>query len=654
MAGNQEKKSLFAQQAEKEIEKEKENTQIKPMSHLRLLLISIISIAFLAMQLYIALVRPLPSQISYSFHLACSIMLVFLYKPLADKFPTKKALWIIDGAVVIFAAFVAVYFISNLDRLIYRIMMVDPILPVDLIVSFGLLIVLLESIRRTLGYPLVLFILVFVLYAALGQHLTGPLRYSGMTIGQFSEMLTMSPDGIFGSPLGTCVTAIFYFLIFGTFFATCGGGAVLIDCGMKLSNKSAGGPAKASVVSSSLMGMVSGSAIANVSTTGVLTIPLMKSAGYTPEQAAAVEAVSSTGGQLMPPIMGVSAFIMAEMINVSYAHIAVAAIIPALAYYGAAFLLVHFIAKKNKLGGKDAGTIYKSEPVLPRLYRLIPIFVLVALIFLGKSLTTSALWGTLLSIVVGSLSKETRLSAKALISCGLEGVKQAANIAIPTAACGIMIGIVVRSGAANKLTTIITSVGGSNLFFALIITMLGCLLLGMALPTVAAYLVAYIMFGSTLIKLGVPLLPANMFIFYFGVIAQITPPVCLASYTAAGIAGGKAWKTGWTAFTYAFVAFLIPFVFVYQPAVLLMGTVSQIVYAVFIIAVGVFLLAGGISGYLFATIERMWVRALLIMSAIMVIMPGSFTDAFGMVLGAVLFFLLFVKAKKEKGLKVAI
>jgi TRAP transporter 4TM/12TM fusion protein len=351
--------------------------------------------------------------------------------------------------------------------------------------------------------------------------------------------------------------------------------------------------------------------------------------------------------------MGVGAFIMAEMIGISYAKIAASALIPALAYYGSVLLLVHLIAKKKKVQNIDKEAIkYTSDPILPRLYQLLPIFVVVGLVFTGSSLTRSALIGTALAIAVSMLSVKTRMTWATLLDALLDGIKQAGQIAIPTAACGIMIGIVVRSGVANKLTKIISLVGGSNIAVALIIAMLGCILLGMALPTVAAYLISNILFCPTIIALGVPALPANMFIFYFGVIAQITPPVCLASFTAAGIAGANSWKTGWTAFAYAFVAFLTPFIFVFSPAILLMGTATETVIATVVMSIGIFFLASGVAGYLFVPITNIFVRASLFVIAILIILPEDVTSIVGIIVGLVVAAMFFIKKGREsKGSK---
>jgi TRAP transporter 4TM/12TM fusion protein len=345
--------------------------------------------------------------------------------------------------------------------------------------------------------------------------------------------------------------------------------------------------------------------------------------------------------------MGVGAFIMAEMIGISYAQIALSAIIPALAYYLSIFLVVHFIAKKRNLMKQNTDVKVAIAPMLPRLYRLIPIIVVVTLIFTGSSLTRSALIGVLLSIIINLFSKQTRMNFAGFVNTMLDGIRQAASIAIPTAACGIMIGIVVRSGAANKFTTIIATVGGSNLLIALILAMFGCLILGMALPTVAAYLIANILFCPTLITLGIPSLQANMFIFYFGVIAQITPPVCLASFTAAGIARANSWKTGWKAFGYAIVTFLTPFIFVFQPSVLLIGTLGEIIYVCVVLSVATVMLAAGLTGYLFGDMH--WIfRVILVSGAVCVAIPESITDAIGFIIATAIGIITFLVARKKR------
>lgn len=618
----------------------------------RYTLLIVISACFILFQLYIALIRPLDRWIQVPIHFCFGIAAAFMFKPMANKCKTKltKTLgWIYDIVLILLLAYIAYYFITNLHFLQNRIYNVDAMRMSDLIVAYSMVFITMEAVRRSMGLNLFIFISLFILYAFLGQHISGIFKFRGMTWQAFGESMLMDVNGILGSPLTASMNTLFYFLVFGAFFAVCGGGQVLIDLGMKLSDKTVGGPAKASVLSSGLMGMISGSAVANVSTTGVMTIPLMKKSGYDPHQAGAIEAVASTGGQVMPPIMGIGAFIMAEMIGVSYLKIAASALIPALAYYGSVFLLVHFLAKKKMMVSKEAVVKYKSDPVLPRIYQLLPIIALVFIIVSGGSLTRAALIGTSLSIIVSFFSKKTRMSVKQLIDAMLEGIRQASNIVIPTAACGIMIGIVVNSGVANKLTKIIANTGNSSMALALVFAMFGCLLLGMALPTVAAYLIANILFCSTLINLGIPPLAANMFIFYFGVIAQITPPVCLASFTGAGIAEASPWKTGWTAFGYAFVAFLVPYVFVFQPEILLIGgSIVSTGLAVLVLAWGILFLAAGVTGYLFIPVDQVVMRAVFFIVAVMIIIPHTMITAAGTVIGLCLVSYFFVQSRKNK------
>ena len=621
----------------------------KPIPVWRYVILAVLGVGYIAFQLYLALVKPLDKWIQVPIHLCFGLAIGFLNAPVANKAksPVTKALgWAYDIVLQGMILFIAYYFISHLTYLQYRIYNIDVMTTMDLLCAYILLFVVMEAVRRTMGMNLFLFICFFIAYAFVGQYVPGVFQFRGMSWQSFGEVMIMDVNGILGSPLASSVNTLFYFLLFGAFFSICGGGQVLIDLGMKLSDKTAGGPAKAAVVSSGLMGMISGSAVANVTSTGVMTIPLMKKSGYTPEQAGAIEAVASTGGQIMPPIMGVGAFIMAEMIGVSYMQIATSAIIPALCYYGSVFLLVHFLAKKRLLTQNEEVIKFKTAPIIPRLYQLLPIIVLVIMIFMGYSLTRSALVGTFLALAVSFVSPDTRLSFKGFIDAIMDGTKQASGIAIPTAACGIMIGIVVQSGVANKLTKIIAATGSSSLALALIFAMLGCLLLGMALPTVAAYLIANILFCSTIINLGVPVLCANMFIFYFGVIAQITPPVCLASFTAAGIAGASSWKTGWTAFIYALVTFLVPYVFVFEPSLLLQGTVPDTILNVVILAYGILFLAAGISGYLFIPIDKIPLRILLFVVAISIILPIMSITIVGSIIGTGLLVYCYLQKKK--------
>ena len=514
----------------------------------------------------------------------------------------------------------------------------------DLYMIIGLIgiLALVELCRRCVGLPILCVAGVLLVYTFF--NLGGSADFK-MTLYQVIRTMFYTFNGIFGGPISVCAKFIVVFIIFGAFLERTGIAQFFINLANAVAGAAPGGPAKVAVISSALCGMVSGSSVGNTVTTGSVTIPMMKKTGYKPEFAGAVEAAASTGGQIMPPIMGAGAFIMAEIIGVQYAQIAAAAVLPAVAYFLAVFILVHMIAKKKGLG-KDSGVHYEGKPILPRVYRLLPIIVLVVMIIMGYSLPRSAIYCTIFSIIIAAISPETRMSPRKLLQTLMDGVRQAANIAIPTAACGIMIGIVVNSGVAVKIAKLIGTSGEGSLFIALLIAALGCLLLGMALPTVAAYLIAVTLFASAIQGLGISALVTNMFIFYFGVVAQITPPVCLASFTAAGIAGASAWKTGWKAFSFAITAFIVPFAFVYRPAILLEGTMVEIIIAYCIVIAATYLLACGIAGYLFRPL-KMWERIACYIVAFIFILPSSMSDIIGIAGCVLIMAYCFMTGKKN-------
>ncbi|MEQ3305938.1 TRAP transporter fused permease subunit [Fusobacterium varium] len=622
----------------------------KSSNNIRNYILNTIVVIFIGFQLYLALIKPLDPMLQNPMHLILALLVIFIINP-ADKNSGKKWMNLLDIPFFTGIVFLLYYTIVEFPRLSIRVQYVDIVTNLDKIATVICIIILLEAVRRTLGKILFIFILLFIIYDWLGMYCPGILYFKGTNMRSFTETMMLGSGGIFGTPLYTSATSLFYFILFGAFFSQCGGGQLLIDFGMKFSNKSAGGPAKAAIISSGLMGMISGSAVANVSTTGVMTIPMMKRVGYAPHQAGAIEAVASTGGQIMPPIMGVGAFIMAEMLGVPYKTVAFAAIIPALAYYGSVFFLVTFMAKKEAIDSdKEAVTIEIKDPLLERVYMIIPAIVLVIYIISGKSLMRSGMVGIFTVLLCNLFSKFYKggkyyQTLKTTANTAIDGVKQASNIAIPTAACGIIIGVVIQSGLATRFSNIIAQIGTSHLSIALMIAMLGCMLLGMALPTVAAYLVSNILFVPVLIKLNVNPLSANMFVFYFGIMAQITPPVCLASYTAAGIAGADSLKTGFTGFMYALVAFLVPFVFVYNPELLLMGTPAEIAKATAILFFGTYLLAGAISGYMVAPLNK-FNRAILFIGALCMIAPEPITDVIGLVIGIYIIASGLIKKKK--------
>lgn len=636
----------------------------------------IVTVVFFAFQMYLALVKQLNPMLQSPLHLILALTLVFLYNP-ADKAYRKKVTkaaeaegkpvdekklnahaWMnwFDILLFICLAYMLWYVVGQNARLL-DFVSVQPVYGIDYIFMVMTIVLLLIAVYRTLGIVLTIFIAVFILYAFTSPYLPGILFTKGKTfakfIKQFCVGMTMGESGVFGTPLYTSANTLFYFIVFGAFFSSMGGGQLLIDIGMKFSNKSSGGPAKAAVISSGLMGMISGSAVANVATTGVMTIPMMKKVGYKPEEAGAVEAVASTGGQIMPPIMGVGAFIMAEMLGVPYSRVAAAAILPAVAYYFAVFVLVDRLAAKHQNAAQEQDAKIKVErTILPRLYLLLPAVILVVMIIRGASLMRAGMMGIVSCLICDVVSyfineKKDFVDLKGIWNCCLDGAKQAAEIAIPTAACGIIINVVTgQTSLATNLSALISSLGTTNLFAAMLIAMIGCMLLGMALPTVAAYLVGVILFVPCLRALGISALCANMFVFYYGIMAQITPPVCVASYTAAGIADANAMKTGIKGFTFAMVGFLVPFVFVYNPAILLEGTVVEIVIGAAQMLLGTFFLAVTVAGYFKRNFKPFECVALFI-AALLLIAPEVISSIIGVVLGVGVLMLDTIASKKN-------
>jgi len=584
----------------------------------------ILGVGLIAFQLYMALVKPLHPLLARPIHLCFALAITFFYKPFGEK--SKRH---VDVVLQLLIAACAVYFVVAAPRLAVRYPYVDDVLLIDKAAMIVLTLLLLEAVRRVVGGGLLGVVLAFLAYAALGPYFPGWLRFGGTSLDYFTELATMTDQGIFGLPLGVSVNEVFYFVLFGALFNVSGGGRLFIDLGLRTTRKALGGAAKASVVGSGLFGMISGSAVANVVTTGVFTIPLMKKSGYTPEEAASVEAVASTGGQLAPPIMGAAAFIMAEILGARYLHVVKAAIIPALLYYISAYVVVHLLSRRKDI--RVDPSLIDTEPILPRLYLLIPALVLVYFIIRGYSLVYSATRSLAAILVIGLLSKKHRITLSALVEAVLSGTKEAAGVAIPIAASGIVIGVAIQSGLATKVSGLLMSMGAGQLLSSLAVILAGCVILGMALPTVAAYSVGSILFAPSLVRLGVIPMAAHMFVFYFSILAQITPPVCVATFAAAGLAQANYWKTGLKAFSYAIPSFLIPFVMVYQPEIMLMGSIYKTLLYSAILLVGVYAMAAGTTGFLVRPIKSTAMRVVLVVLAVAIILPEPLSSIGGII-----------------------
>lgn len=569
--------------------------------------IAVLALAWFCFQLWIVR-SPLPPLVERPIHLLFAMAILYLGGTRRSRTSTMIA------AVCLTA--MAAYSFLNAARLGSRMEDVDPVYLVDIAFGGLLIALLLEGVRRTAGWSLLSVILAFLAYAVFGPWLPGTMGFSGFRLQELTDILTMSGNGIWGITTETSVQFVYYFVAFGAFYGATGGGQLLIDIGLRVSGKQAGAAAKAAVVSSSLMGSISGSAVANVAATGVFTIPLMRQNGYSAERAAAVEAIASTGGQLMPPVMGVAAFLMAELLQLDYWQIAVAGLIPATAFYASVFLLVDFEARRSAVEAKSASAMPEAiiaAPMLPRIHLLLPPIVLVAVLASGSSATVAAVVGIATCVLAAALRKETRRGWRDWLATVEETARMAAQVAIPIAAIGIIIAIAIQSNLALKFSTVLMA-GGSGAtpgFFALIQSMLlvvvGCLIMGMGLPTVAAYVIGAILFVPALKQLGMPNLPAHFFVMYYCVLSMVTPPVALASYTAAGLAGASPLKTSIVAFRMSLVCFLIPFAFAFDSHLLAQDPGWWTLAAVASLLLASVLWSAGLAGFL-RDMLPMWKR----------------------------------------------
>ena len=467
----------------------------------------------------------------------------------------------------------------------------------------------------------------------------------GIAIGQTEIIL-----GIIGTPISVCSTYIALFLLFGAFLEATGVANFFIDCANALVGWASGGPAKVAVVSSALCGMVSGSSVGNTVTTGSVTIPMMKKTGYPGEFAGAVEAASSTGGQIMPPIMGAAAFIMAEMTGYDYSDIIVRAILPAFLYFLGIFLGVHFKAKKLGLVGLKREELPKWKLLLPKIYLLLPLIVLTWMVIAGQTMAKSAIYGTIVAIAVGIINKDDRMTPSKFVN-GLEnGGKNCLSIGIACGIAGIISVCITMTGLGGKLITYVVKLSNGHLFIALFLTMICCIILGMGVPTTANYIIMASTCAPILINgMGMHILAANMFVFYFGIVADITPPVALAAYAGAAIAKAPPMKTALNATRLAIAAFIIPYIFAYNNAMIFVGDVTFLGVTSIVISatLGMASIASGFMGYLIHDL-KWYSRIALIAGGLLMVIPGTVTDLAGLAILIVILLIQRAENKKEK------
>ncbi len=597
----------------------------------------LVAIAWSIFQVYAVLVGFLHPLILYPIHVTFAVTLVFLNYP---TFKEGKISRVLDAFLAVFTFAIGIYLILNFQRFSTRIPFVHSATAWDIFLGISLVILLLEACRRTVGLSLTVIAILFIVYGFAGKYMPGLLAHRGLSVERFVDLQVLSPNGIFGLPIGVSAELVFYFILFGAFLERSGGGELFSDLAYSVTGRFRGGAAKTSVVSSALYGTISGSAVANVVVDGMITIPLMKRSGFNPAFASAVEAVASTGGQIMPPVMGAAAFILAQIVGVSYWEVAIAAAIPACLYYVALYFAIDFESVKRGLLGLSKAELPDVKTGLKlRIHLLIPLAIMVYYIVSGEvTPVTAAFRAILVTVAVSFLRKATRMGPQRLLAALEKGGKEAGSVAVPCAVAGVVIGVVINSGLGLKFTDLMIYFSGGVLIITLILVMVAVIILGMGMPTSAAYLLAAILMAPALINLGVAPLAAHMFIFYFAVISMITPPVALAAYAAASIGEADLWETGITAFKIAIPGFLIPFIFVYDNGLLLKGPWVEIVWRTLITIIGIIGLAGSIMGY-YARRTTLFDRVLLFIGSILLILPEKITDFMGLAILAGLFFL---------------
>lgn len=525
----------------------------------------------------------------------------------------------------------------------------------DILFAILLIIAIFEACRRKMGNPLVIITLVFVAYAFLGKYIPGFLNQPGMTLKKFTSLVYLTTDGIFGSPLYASASYVVLFVLLGAIMSVSGIGDYMTNLATSLFGHMRGGPAKVAVVASGFFGSISGSPTANVIGTGTFTIPMMKKNGFEPEFAAAVEATASTGGAIMPPIMGSTAFIMAEMLGIPYTAVAKAALIPAILYFLAVLFGVDIYAAKHGLKGIPRSQLPKVRSMLKQIYMLAPlIFLIFCMAVFNMTIVRSGLLTIIVTLVLVEINPKTRMTKEQWLQIPVQTVKSAVSVGIACAMAGIISGVIMGSGLGYRISSILTSVAGTSMLLLLVLTMVVSLIMGMGVPTTAAYLVLASLVAPTMIQLGIPPLAAHMFIFYFGCISSITPPVALAAYAGAGLAGCDPNKTGYKAFRLAFCSFLMPYLFVYNPVLLMEGGVLDILWSLVTALIGAYLLASGFEGFFFRWSLKWFERPLIILGAVMLIVPGMVTDLVGIAIIVVEFVTEFMFKRSEKFVPVTV
>ena len=607
-------------------------------------IISAICVLFAAFQIYTATFGVLDAMLQRAVHLGFGFLLIFLLHPGRSSW-AKDKMHPLDVIFALVGFGTVAYILLLYDDLVLRAGMNTE---TDFYVALVGTALIFEAARRVVGWPMICVALFFIIYAFCGPYVPGILAHRGVGVEELVDHLFYTTEGIFGTPMGVSSTFIYLFILFGSYLEATGLGKFFIDIANAIAGWAAGGPAKVAVLSSGLMGTVSGSSVGNVAGTGAFTIPMMKKLGYRPAFAGAVEAAASTGGQLMPPVMGAAAFLMAEFVGVPYFDVVKAAVIPAMLYYIGVWLGVHYEARKFGLRGTPREELPKFGPLfMEKGHLAIPLAVIVYLLVSGYTPMRAALAAIALSIICACMRKSTRISFKQIVQGLIDGSKGVLGVLIACATAGIIIGVVTKTGVGLKVATALLDLANGKLLPAMFFTMVTSLILGMGVPTTANYVITSTIAAPALVQMNVPVLAAHMFAFYFGIVADVTPPVALAAYAGAGIAGSNPMKTGVIAAKLAIAAFIVPYIFVLAPELLMVNaTVFTVVYSGATAIVGMWGVSIAMIGFC-QNLLNIVQRVIFFVGGICMIIPGAMTDIVG--LGLLVAGFLWQRMNKIKG-----
>jgi len=589
--------------------------------------ISALAIAMSLYQLYVGLFTPISLMQQRAIHLGFGLLLTFLIYPTKKEWEGTKKEGYVKALLIIFSLGPTIYIVQQFSTLVERFGF-----PNAWDYTFGaiLILVCLEATRRVAGLGLPIIALVFMIYVFAGPYLPGILQHTGIEFPRFISYMYLTTEGVYGSILGISATFAFMFILFGAFLNESGAGEFYIKFAVALLGKVKGGPSYVAVMASALLGMISGSGMANAATTGVFTIPLMKRVGFKPEFAGAVEALSSTGGQIMPPIMGAAAFIMVDFLGKPYTEIIKAAAIPAGLFFLSLFFMIFFECKKKDFEPFDEQDIPELIPLLKQNFHHFfpPIVLIILLVFFKYTALRAAIFTIGFIVLTSWFRKDSRMGLKKILKALENGAKGALVLVAVTAVAGIVVGVINLTGVGLEMSSLLIKVAGGSLVILLLLSMLSSIVLGMGLPTTASYIILAVLVAPALIDMGIQPVAAHLFVLYFGIFALVTPPIAGCVYVTSGIAQSDPFKTGLTAVRLGIAGYIVPYMFINNEVLLMMGNPIQVLAAVFTAIIGVGALAAGAQGYLFSKTNLIQ-RILLVGIALLLIHPNLTTDAIG-------------------------